>query len=1211
MNKTIKLLAISFVVLIPFFDFANDTMMDRSYAAENENNNANDDEASDTNENNDSNDEEESNNNEESDANEDVDSNNDEESNANENDDSNDEEESNNDEASDANENNDSNNNEETDTSENNDSNNDEESDANENDDEKDDKDVSLMSEDGAEVSDWDEFADAVEDEEVSEILLTDDITHEEDRELNKVSNGKTINGDGHSIDFGSNSFDFSTNPELVLKNVSLNRSVNDSIFTNAETIEIDNSELDLTSDKGRIFDNVKEFTVKNGSNVEAESNSGTLTSQTLLEATGGDSEFNIESGSTVDLYSEENLVIRTGKTELNVTGENTELNIEGKSTKTGKRGSLISVIGDNSAINVNNGAEINGHSHHTSAMLMESENGEFIVDNASKLNLQSDDNQNKRGATLRFRKKGNQTFDAKNESEININKTGGQAPAVRMRNANNTFKAESGSEINIQNDGTGENQDGGNHDRNQGIYFDKGSNNVFEISDENSEINIIAKYGPAIDLNNESGEVKINPDTVFRAEGATASGDSGIIAGGDLDVTIDAPLYYDFRNNRDGGGEIFENGRNSNATFQSVQSDLSVWEKGENLDGDPNENWTLFDYTLNGDHFKNIEDTNIDDFNEDTYKGANHYSRMSGNNAKPIVDELRKPTNADQSVFGHASVPVAGEEEPRNAWTDEVHVLLEYETKDGSTEEVTASTVGKDNENDGLAVYDDEPRAGMFQGDLPDDAFIESESEIKVIDAWRGDKDQDSDRKHRIKDDDLAVIESQEAIDVTPPDPVEDVTDKDKIGGYEDITNATKRLKAKGTESDVKAHLDLDENIKKSYDDVEIKENDNFTLDLDSYLEKDDKAHVLLSDNADYYTEEDVGYKLPSTHTINEGNINPTEEMDYHDKTFEAAAEYSVQDILPEPEIHQEEINVSDEGDSAEDDVTRIGSTLEFEFTIENQNTSADDSELNNVTFKDEIPEGLELNEESVEVDGETVVEDDMSYEEDGQLLEVTLDQVLPSKERTIYFEAEVSSTSLEGEEITNAGSIKGETIRESEFQLGKPDNSIDREVVENDSNERTNPGGEILESLGDLTFESAPDLLEFKAKISTKSEEFFVNKDKLGDPLRVKDDRPEKSDWKLTAKMKEDFTGEDDSLTDALVYHSDEGEQRIGEDSAVIVDHQYESSDDEDYDEQISDEWEDSEESKQGIFLQLEPGEMKPHDYDGKVEWTLEDAP
>src|SRR5699024_7145340 len=180
------------------------------------------------------------------------------------------------------------------------------------------------------------------------------------------------------------------------------------------------------------------------------------------------------------------------------------------KSTKTGQRGSLISVVGDNSAINGNNGAEINGHSHHTSAMLMESENVEYIVDNASKLNLQSDDNQNKRGATLRFRKKGNQTFDAKTESELNMNKTVDQASAVIIRNANNTFKAEYRSDIKIKNDGTGENQDGGNHDRNQGIYFDKGYNNVFEIRDENSEINIIAKYGPAIDLNNESGEVKI-----------------------------------------------------------------------------------------------------------------------------------------------------------------------------------------------------------------------------------------------------------------------------------------------------------------------------------------------------------------------------------------------------------------------------------------------------------------------------------------------------------------------------------------------------------------------------------------------------------------------------------------------------------------------------------------------------------------------------
>src|SRR5699024_8583872 len=157
------------------------------------------------------------------------------------------------------------------------------------------------------------------------------------------------------------------------------------------------------------------------------------------------------------------------------------------------------------------------------------------------------------------------------------------------------------------------------------------------------------------------------------------------------------------------------------------------------------------------------------------------------------------------------------------------------------STEEVTASTEGKDNENDGLAVYDDEPRAGMFQGDLPDDAFIESESEIKEIDAWRGDKDQDSDRKHRIKDDALAVIESQDAIGVATSDPAEDDKHIDKIGAYDDITDVIIRLVDKCTQSDVQHHRDLEHNIANLSDDVERKENAKVSLDSASYFDTDD----------------------------------------------------------------------------------------------------------------------------------------------------------------------------------------------------------------------------------------------------------------------------------------------------------------------------------------------------------------------------------
>lgn len=1230
MKKTFKMLAVFFLVFVPFFELASSTSHHPAHAEEsnneddtnsdeelnNEDNDSNADEATED-EDNDSNDEEASDN-ENNDSNADEASEN-EEDDANDNEESDDEDNDANDDGNSDNENDDSNAEEESDNEDNNsyadeenDSDEDEESDDN-NEEEK----VSLMSEDDEEAGDWEEFVDLVEDESVNEIHLTENISNEDEGTvIGDIENGKTIHGDGHTIDMDEDSFVFSGSDDdstLNLENVTINRNAYKSEFTDAETVEIDNSELNLKNDKRTIFDNVIEFTVKNNSTIDAKTNA--KLDSALIDATNGTSEINLESGSMVHLYSEDRRVIETATTDINVKGENTELNIEGETTRTATRSGVVYIDGANSSINVDDGAEINGENPDGSVIVMQSDYGEFIVDHGSELNLKSEgDDGYKRGATLRFRKRGNQTFHARNDSEINIEKTNGDAPAVRMRKDNNAFKASTGSEINIHNEGNGNNKDGGNHQRNQGIYFDKGEGNLFEVNDADSEVNITADYGPAIDLNGNSGEVKINPETVFRAEGATSSSDSGIIAGGDLDIDINSPLYYDFRNNRDGGGEVFET---SNATFESQESDLSVWEKGENLDGDPSENWSLFTYTLDGEHFSHIVDSDNEKF-KDAYKGADAYSRMSGNNTKPDVDELRIPTNADQSLFGHASVPVAAEDEPRNAWTDEVHVLLEYETPDGKTKEITGSTVGKDKDNDGLAVYGDKPKAGMFQADLSDndafdeDDFIEAGSTVKVKEAWRGDKD-DPEKGHKMEDPE--DVDFVEAIDVTPPDPVEEIIDKDKFGGDEQITNATKRLEGEGTESDAKAYLNVDGEKEKSFDDdVEIEKEEDFTLDLDDYLKKDQKINVLLSDNAEHKTKDEIGYDLPSTHN-EDGNINPTEEeVEYHDATFKPASEYQVKDILPEPAIHQEEIAVSDENAPEDEDgnVTRIGSTLEFEFNVEN--TGVEDSEFNSVTFTDEIPEGLSLDEDSIEINGDSIDKDDVTYDEDERSLEISLDQVSSSENQEINFEADVSESSLEGEEITNKASIKGKTIREKDFKSGDPEKfeKEARESKDAESEEESIPGDKIKKSLGDLTFESAPELLEFEAKISTKSEEFFVNKDKLGKPLKVKDDRFEKSDWKLSAKMKEEFTGEDDSLSEALVYYDENGEeQRLGEDSAVIMEHNYESSDAGDYTEEISEAWEDTDDSKQGLFLQLEPGELKPHDYDAKVEWTLEDAP
>lgn len=57
-------------------------------------------------------------------------------------------------------------------------------------------------------------------------------------------------------------------------------------------------------------------------------------------------------------------------------------------------------------------------------------------------------------------------------------------------------------------------------------------------------------------------------------------------------------------------GGYVFN--VNNGSTFKSIQSDLSVWARGDNLDGDPVKNWSLFDYQLSGANFVRIDSTNV-----------------------------------------------------------------------------------------------------------------------------------------------------------------------------------------------------------------------------------------------------------------------------------------------------------------------------------------------------------------------------------------------------------------------------------------------------------------------------------------------------------------------------------------------------------------------------------------------------------------------
>lgn len=140
----------------------------------------------------------------------------------------------------------------------------------------------------------------------------------------------------------------------------------------------------------------------------------------------------------------------------------------------------------------------------------------------------------------------------------------------------------------------------------------------------------------------------------------------------------------------------------------------------------------------------------------------------------------------------------------------------------------------------------------------------------------------------------------------------------------------------------------------------------------------------------------------------------------------------------------------------------------------------------------------------------------------------------------------------------------------------------------------------------VGDLMFESAPTQLSFgePVKISQKEERYPLNK-KSGD-LRVKDLRGFGNEWSLTAKMTKQLTHSSGSkLTDALYYQTNGKEQVIGENQSALIHNEKTISANS---VNISNTW--SSPSNQ-LFVKTKAGETKRGEYNGVIQWTLQDVP
>ncbi|WP_206911338.1 hypothetical protein IGL98_001972 [Enterococcus sp. DIV0840] len=484
----------------------------------------------------------------------------------------------------------------------------------------------------------------------------------------------------------------------FVVKNMKVNSKNNSGLIRSTQdgwTILTENIQNTYSNSAGTFIDAAKSYLVMKG---QTQWNSGTtgnhvvnakeilITEQAQISIEGKTSVirmhpgnrintvFVIEKGSKLTLHSREGQAIYANtqgyvnKVHFEARDEGTVLNATSNGALTDYYGATVSLCGSSnnssettkSVIKVTSGAKLNIHSlgqtnnkHRAQpAMINQVTDGNFYVDGkGSELNLTSEGESNNIGAVLRFRLVGGQTFLITNKGKVSITKKHGSASGVRLYGQNNQFFVKSGGDLQINNQAdkstNGGPVNGSDTGGKQGVQFPidgSGKTSIFSLEGKESEVYINAALGPALWTQSGSLRFLVGKDTVFRAEGQTYSQNSGVIqSAGQADFELDQPRFYDIRNNRQNGGQVFSNGSN-NGVFKAKKAYLSVWEikNGLDLDQDPDAYWAPISYTLQGRNFETIVSTDYkDEFNQSTYKGAHKYARMSGNNSAPIVDEL------------------------------------------------------------------------------------------------------------------------------------------------------------------------------------------------------------------------------------------------------------------------------------------------------------------------------------------------------------------------------------------------------------------------------------------------------------------------------------------------------------------------------------------------------------------------------------------
>ncbi|MFS7399330.1 pectate lyase-like adhesive domain-containing protein [Carnobacterium maltaromaticum] len=795
-------------------------------------------------------------------------------------------------------------------------------------------------------------------------------------------------------------------------------------------------------------------------------------------------------------------------------------------------------------------------------------------------------------GAVIRIQGDGS-VFNVTDNAEVNVtkrisySKLKGSAPVVRMDGKDNHININTGGKFILHNTGSDGPNDGLGSSGNQGLLFTGGNGAVFNLKDAGSSAEIRANYGPAL-VSTGSSKITAGEGTIFKMRGRTKSKAGALFNTTTSEITVDRPLFFDFRNDQYDGakGSIFN--ATAGSTFTSIQSDLSVWPHETNLNASPAKNWSLFDYKLSGANFTKIDSTNVpNEFNTGANSfgstGASAYSRMTGGKVRAVVDELRAPTNADKSIFGHVTIPLDGEN-GRDAFTDEAFVVVKLTKVNGKSQELTGRTIGKNNNNLGLSVYGEASRGGMFKIPVPNDVFLETGDKIEVVRAWRGGADSNSNRVHHSLPEDL-VAPNRTTFDITPPNPA--VITNSRV-----VDNATKQISGKANEPG--SEVEISVNGVDLATTTTVQPNGTFVFNLPHYLEKDDLVQVKLRDHAGLAST--VGVDHPPSTNNAVGNGNPTTNLTFHDQVFMAAPSVIVKDVLPDTNKSVKSVVVDNSKNA-----TQIGSILTYTIDVENNKPATIATNWKAVTIEDQLDKALDPDLNSFALNGILIPATKVEFNEETRLLRVKVGDLGSNKKAKLTFNTRVNKTGI-NRTIFNKATIIGNSPREVEpFKVGPENPTAAKQKIQTISNKIANPGGPVF---GVLELVSTPTTISFgeDLKIAPTKQRYPVAE--MSGGLTVQDSRAVKASWSITARMTSILeSAEGKKLPNAMHYTYNGIDQILGTDSIVVYQHTSTNEDPL----SISDSWN----VQEGLNLQIPAGRVYPGRYRGTIEWTLQDTP